>query len=68
MLTKQSFIDSFGSIRQAASDIGASRLTIYTWIGNGEIPSECTRGKSKGTNWHEKIKVLGFNPQDLTPL
>lgn len=67
MINKKQVIKAFGSIRQAALQIGVSRLTIYKWIEEGEIPEECTRGELTGTNWWEKLKELGLSP-NLTEL
>lgn len=67
MINKKQVLKAFGSIRVAAISIGVSRLTIYKWVEEGEIPEFATRGKLVGTNWHEKLAELGFDA-NLNPL
>lgn len=68
MVNKQSFIDAFGSLSNAAREIGCSRRSIYDWMETGEISEYCSRGLAAGKDWHKKIRDLGFNPANLKPL
>ena len=68
MITAQNFIDAFGTKTNAAKQIGTSRVTIDAWISQGYISKECRHGIAAGTDWHDRIKKLGFSPTTLLPL
>ena len=68
MVTEKSFKRAFGSKSKAAKEIGTSRVTIDQWIKDGNIPERCERGLKAGVCWHNIIKKLGFNPQNLRKL
>ena len=70
MINKKGFVNAFGSLTNAAKEIGCSRQSIYDWSKSGKIPEECTGGptSSRGKNWHKIITDLGYNPKTMKPI